>query len=90
MSEMNEIHGNSRRDAINYKASDMTFKITLAVDTVAVLWSPPGKYKDVCGVSLVTDRGLTIFKEPTITCFGLGPIAEDNIGDDIKYLKTLT
>ena len=48
------------------------------------------KYKDICGTSLVTDAGFTVFNKPTTTCLGLGPISEDNIGDDIKLLKTFT
>ena len=48
------------------------------------------KYKDICGTSLVTDAGYTVFQEPTTTCLGLGPIFEENIGDDIKSLQTFT
>lgn len=64
------------------------YKITLVVDTVEELKALQEKYKDVCGTSLVTDAGFTVFKEPTTTCLGLGPISEANIGDDIKALKT--
>jgi peptidyl-tRNA hydrolase len=64
------------------------YKIALIVDTVDELKVLQAKYKDICGTSLVTDAGFTVFDEPTTTCLGIGPISEDNIGDDIKALKT--
>lgn len=70
-----------------YMASERAYKITLIVDTVDELKALQEKYKDICGTSLVTDAGFTVFDEPTTTCLGLGPISEDNIGDDIKSLK---
>lgn len=84
----------SNEDKINqahaYHNGDHAYKITLIVDTVDELKALQEKYKDVCGTSLVTDAGFTVFNEPTTTCLGLGPISEDNIGDDIKSLKTFT
>lgn len=76
--------------AIAYQATDHAYKITLVVDTVAQLQEIEKKYREVCGVSLVTDAGFTVFKEPTTTCLGLGPIFENYIGDDLKALKTFT
>jgi peptidyl-tRNA hydrolase len=76
--------------AIAYKNSERAYKITLVVDTVDELKALQEKYKDICGNSLVTDAGFTVFNEPTTTCLGLGPISEENIGDDIKALKTFT
>lgn len=73
-----------------YATSDRAYKITLVVDTVDELKVLQGAYKDVCGTHLVTDAGFTVFKEPTTTCLGLGPISEDNIGDNLIRLKTLT
>lgn len=81
--------GDNPGDSDNYRKSDRAYKITLIVDTVAELQELHDKYKSVCGVSLVTDAGLTVFEEPTTTCLGLGPISEDDIGDDIKNLKVL-
>jgi peptidyl-tRNA hydrolase len=78
------------KQAIAYRESDRAYKITLIVDTVEELKALQDKYKDICGTSLVTDAGFTVFNEPTTTCLGLGPIAEENIGDDIKSLKTFT
>jgi len=71
-----------------YRNSERVFKITLIVDTVEELKAIQERYKDVCGTSLVTDAGFTVFDEPTTTCLGLGPISEEYIGDDIKQLKT--
>lgn len=83
----NESHKNM---ALDYKASDHAYKITLVVDTVDELKEIQQRYKDVCGTSLVTDAGFTVFEVPTTTCLGIGPISEDKIGDDLKCLKTLT
>ena len=77
-------------DAEKYQNSDRAYKITLVVDTVEELKALQEKYKDICGTHLVTDAGFTVFTEPTTTCLGLGPISEDNIGDDLKALKTFT
>lgn len=73
-----------------YMTSDRAYKITLIVDTVDELKAIQEKYKNICGTHLVTDAGFTVFKEPTTTCLGLGPISEDKIGDDLKALKTFT
>jgi peptidyl-tRNA hydrolase len=71
-----------------YRESDHAYKITLIVDTVDELKALQEAYKNVCGTSLVTDAGFTVFDEPTTVCLGIGPIREDLIGDDIKALKT--
>ena len=76
--------------AIDYRNSDHAYKITLIVDTVDELKALQEKYKSICGTSLVTDAGFTVFNEPTTTCLGLGPIREEDIGDDLKSLKTFT
>lgn len=73
-----------------YVDSTRAYKITLIVDTVEQLLELQAKYKEICGTSLVTDAGFTVFNEPTTTCLGIGPISEDQIGDDLKTLKTFT
>lgn len=83
-----EVQPQKLQQAIAYKNSERAYKITLIVDTVEELVALQEKYKDVCGTSLVTDAGFTVFNEPTTTCLGIGPISEENIGDDIKALKT--
>jgi peptidyl-tRNA hydrolase len=78
------------KQAYAYKHSERAYKITLRISTVDVLKAIQEKYKNICGTHLVTDAGFTVFKEPTTTCLGLGPISEDKIGDDLKALKTFT
>lgn len=71
-----------------YLNNGHAYKITLIVDTVDELKLIQEKYKDKVATKLVTDAGFTVFKEPTTTCLGLGPISEDMIGDDLKSIKT--
>ena len=78
------------KQAYAYKHSERAYKITLRISTVDELKSLQEKYRDICGTSLVTDAGFTVFAEPTTTCLGIGPIREDKIGDDLKALKTFT
>lgn len=73
-----------------YMESDHAYKITLIVDTVEQLIQLQEAYKNKCATKLVTDKGFTVFTEPTTTCLGIGPIPEDLIGDDIKALKTFS
>ena len=73
-----------------YLESGHAFKITCVVDTVAELEQLQQAYADKCATKLVTDKGLTVFTEPTTTCLGIGPISEDLIGDDLKSLKLFT
>lgn len=72
-----------------YQQSERAYKITLVVDTVDELTKLHQKYKSICGTSLVTDAGITVFDGPTTTCLGIGPIADYNIGEDLKALKVL-
>ena len=78
------------KQAYAYKHSERAYKITLRISTVDELKALQEKYRDICGTSLVTDAGFTVFAEPTTTCLGIGPIREDKIGDDLKALKTFT
>ncbi len=72
-----------------YRASGAAKKVTLVVDTVDDLKALYKAYRPICGVSLVVDAGLTCFDGPTTTCLGIGPITNDQIGDDLKALKVL-
>lgn len=85
-----EVFERKSSQAYAYRDIDRAYKITLIVDTVDELKALQEKYKNICGTSLVTDAGFTVFHEPTTTCLGLGPICEDNIGEDLKSLKTFT
>jgi len=73
-----------------YLDSGHAYKITLIVDTVAQLEALQKAYVNQCGTKLVTDKGFTVFTEPTTTCLGIGPISEDLVGDDLQNLKTFT
>lgn len=72
-----------------YKDSGLAFKITLVVPTEAELRDLVECYRATCGVSLVTDAARTVFLEPTVTCLGLGPIRESEIGASLKALPVL-
>lgn len=87
--ELGEVEVRKWEQAIAYRESGLAVKITLVVDTVEELKTLQESYKDICGTSLVTDAGRTVFKEPTTICLGIGPISEDNIKDDLKVLKVL-
>lgn len=78
-----------REQAEKYQASEHAYKICLAVDTIKELEELHLKYKNICGTSLVKDAGFTVFDGPTITCLGIGPIAECYIGEDLFKLKVL-
>jgi peptidyl-tRNA hydrolase len=73
-------------DAIGYKNSKHPIKIALITENDEELFVLFEKYKKICGATLVKDAGFTVFKEPTITCIGIGPISEDKIDEDLKCL----
>lgn len=73
-----------------YKDANHARKITLVVDTDEEMLTLYQSYKDVCGTVEIIDAGFTVFNGPTLTCIGIGPIAPENIGDDLKQCKTLT
>lgn len=70
-----------------YQDSGVVKKVCLKAPGPKELWDLYRSYKDVCGIKLVKDAGLTVFKEPTITVLGLGPIDPSKIKDDLKALK---
>lgn len=84
------IGARKQEQAQKYYNSDRTYKICLIVDTVEELKKLEESYRDVCGISLVTDAGFTVFDKPTTTCLGIGPIYADRIKDDLKSLKVFT
>jgi peptidyl-tRNA hydrolase len=47
------------------------------------------KYRLIAGVALITDAARTVFKEPTLTCLGVGPIHEVDRDADLRDLKPL-
>lgn len=72
-----------------YRNNGKATKITLVVDTVDDLKALYDHYRPICGVSLVTDAGLTCFDGPTTTCLGIGPIAEDKVEENLQCLNVL-
>lgn len=72
-------------DAFLYRRSQ-AFKIALKVDGEDQLRELDKKYMRIAGTSLVTDMARTVFKQPTVTCLGIGPLSEELIGDDLKAL----
>ena len=75
--------------AKEYKHSEKAYKIALLAENVDVLHQLEELYKPICGVSLVTDAGLTVFDGPTITCLGIGPIDPDSREKILQSLPTL-
>lgn len=71
-----------------YKNSGFAKKITAVVETDSELTDLYEKFKDKCGISLVVDRGLTVFNEPTQTFLGIGPLRQSEVGElaDLKLL----
>lgn len=76
--------------AQQYRASDHARKVSLVVDTTDEMIALANKYRATHGVTIVRDAGFTVFKEPTITCVGIGPIDVTEAGDDLRLLKLLT
>ena len=65
-------------------------KITLGVDTLDELMNIYNEAKTkIKYVSLIEDLGFTEFKDPTITCIGIGPDDETLIDTITKNLKCL-
>lgn len=74
-------------DVQAYLDSGVVKKVCLRAAGPGELHTLWRSYKDVCGVKLVKDAGLTVFKEPTITALGIGPIDPAKIKQDLKDLK---
>ncbi len=78
------------RHPLEYRRSGQAKKVTLVVDTTAELEALQQAYRPICGVSLVVDAGLTCFAGvATTTCLGIGPIRDEDVGEDLKCLKVL-
>ena len=75
------------KDATNYRETPDRTKIALRVASKNELRAFYEHYRRLCGVSLVKDAGKTVFSHPTVTCLGLGPIHEEDVGLDLKSLR---
>lgn len=81
-------------DAMAYQLQNSSFKITLLVDEEEDLRNIASHYHDLCGVTLVEERGTKVdggINEKVIglTCVGIGPIHVDKVGDKLSTLKLL-
>jgi peptidyl-tRNA hydrolase len=63
-------------------------KIVLQADNEAALRDYAARLEGV-GVSLVRDAALTVFKEPTVTALGLGPIDKAEVPEWLAALPVL-
>lgn len=76
-------------NAIAYAKSGAAVKICCVVEDIADLLPLYDAYKNITGVSLVKDAGRTVFKGPLVTCLGIGPIRDEDIGEDLAGLPVL-
>ena len=79
-----------QRRATAYRYSQLAVKILVGADNAAQLQAWHDEMKDNgkgIGVSLVTDAGRTIFKEPTVTFLGIGPITKEEAPQWLQNLK---
>lgn len=81
-------------DVRAYRTQSSAFKITLAVETGEQLQDLIERYRGVCGVSLVEERGTRgdgSVNEAVkgITALGIGPIRTDLVGEDLATLRPL-
>jgi len=91
VTEVSMAEWSARKDLlVAYRTGGKATKVCLVVETTEQLRELEAAYRPVCGVSLVTDAGLTCFDGvPTVTCLGIGPIRDEDVGDDLKALKVL-
>ena len=71
-----------------YRHEGLAKKIVLAVETTAAIEELAAK-DHPWGFTLVKDAALTVFKEPTITAIGIGPIDKDEAPDWLRALPML-
>ena len=72
-----------------YQQSGSATKICLVVETDDELRNIYESFKDSFGSTMVIDKGLTVFKEPTLTFVGLGPVIESETPQVISSAKVL-
>ena len=63
-------------------------KIVLAVENEAALRDMASRVQE-CGFTLVEDAALTVFKQPTVTAIGLGPIDKEDVPEWLSKLPGL-
>lgn len=78
------------RDARRYRWSQAAAKVVLVVDTIDEVKALYDAFEPHCGATLVRDAGRTVFKEPTVTFVGIGPITKaafEEFAPGLKMLK---
>ena len=74
----------------DYRDSGFAKKVTLVVDTTDRLLDLYNTLKEhPYGNTLVVDRALTVFEQPTTVCIGFGPIPKSEVPPQISELKVL-
>lgn len=72
-----------------YQHGDDARKIGLVVNTTDELRELVESYHGFTGTTLVEDCGYTIVEPGTITCAGIGPLQDEEKGDDLRRLELL-
>lgn len=74
--------------AEGYRNSGSAFKIVLVTETTQEALDIMAEHMQY-GTTVVKDAARTVFKEPTITCVGIGPLTTDECSDSMRALKPL-
>lgn len=72
-----------------YKDHQHAIKITLVTQTDEEMLALYEAYRPHHGTTKVIDAGFTVFEGPTLTCVGIGPLAPEDIKEDLRALKPL-
>lgn len=75
--------------SMDYWGGGNATKITLICETTQDAIDIAKEHEDITGVTIVRDAGLTVFKEPTVTCVGIGPLTKEECSDKLRALKPL-
>ena len=82
----------TREKAERYRNSQAAAKIVLGAENEAQLRQWYGELyenDELCGVTLVTDAGRTVFPEPTVTFLGIGPITKEEAPEWLQQLRPM-
>jgi peptidyl-tRNA hydrolase len=71
----------------DYRRKDDARKIALLVDTDEQLEALYDAYRDYTGAVRVIDCGYTVVEPDTMTCVGIGPLKDEEKGNDLKSLE---
>ena len=75
--------------AERYQQGPSAVKVCLLAADENILATLCDAYRGKTGVTLVRDRGLTVFAKPTVTCAGIGPIDPEDREILLRALKPL-